>query len=177
MMSVAKKSFKAHFPKITFGSNISALLDALGESFERLRVFLGNVLTESNPSTAVDTLQEWYEQLGIKYDSSQSTENLQKVVSANYSNINLPTPDYISEKITTTFPNITIEETENYKETQCGSAQCGSAYCGSEKQFFYYIVSGSVDSEDQLSQLKALLKRIVPEHLVPIYNVTIEDDE
>ena len=47
------------------------LVDALAESFARLRLFFRGILTESLPGTAEDTLSEWYETLGLKYDPTQ----------------------------------------------------------------------------------------------------------
>jgi hypothetical protein len=44
-----------------------ALIDGVAISFDRLALFLETVATEANPATAVDCLEEWFDQYGMPW--------------------------------------------------------------------------------------------------------------
>ena len=160
-------------PLSPIGTDFIAVIDALGKSFDRTYIFLNKLKTEVNPSTAIDTLPEWYEMLGLYYDPGLPLAELQRLASATYTSIDFPNFVSIQAKVNAVFSGINIEEIALYKDCQVGLAQCGTAFCGGYQQFFYYVVRGTVSSNAQLSQLRALLSRIVQAHLTPIYVVQV----
>jgi len=82
-VGIMTKTLKGLFPPDwSLVKDLRAVVEALSLSFERIRVFLNGVITESEPSTAVETLEEWFTQEGINYDPSQSTARLQELATS-----------------------------------------------------------------------------------------------
>ena len=55
-----------------FGGHIESFLDALSEEPKRIKSYLQTIVRESNPGTAIDTQEEWYELYGLIYDDSKT---------------------------------------------------------------------------------------------------------
>ena len=109
-MGIAEKSLKSLISKLKTGVDFSALVDALAVSFERLRVFLRGVLTESNPGTAVDTLPEWYTQLEISYDPTQLTDVLQRRAQQAHTSVGGSSIGYLNEQLQIAYPDVFLQE-------------------------------------------------------------------
>lgn len=138
------------------GANLDAVIEALGLSLDRAHDFLGGVQAEAIPETAEQTIDEWLVALGLSVPEGTSLGDKRNIASATYSAIGGQSLDYINEKIRTVFPNIYIDETET---TEAGTA----AFT------LYYYVRGYVPMARDFQRLFAMIMRIAPLHLVPVY--------
>ncbi len=189
-MAVMNKCFKTLFPKgqpWMFPTYFKAVRDALAMELDRVRDFLFEVIAESNPGTATETLQEWFEQLNIKYDSTQSIANLRKRASQVYSSIGGQTRAYIEAQVQKLYPDITIAEYEVYFDGMAGLGMAGLMMASSYPSWlsspptdgsypvYYYRVDGEVDDISDLNNIKNLLDRIAPLTHEPVFSVTIRN--
>lgn len=186
-MGIAEKSLKSLISKLNTGTDFKALIDALAVSFERLRVFLRGVLTESNAGTAVDTLEEWYTQLEISYDPTQSTEVLQKRAKQAVTSVGRSDIDYLNSQIQISYPDVYLQEVYIDNELMAGYGMAGLMMASSYPAWltpaptdgsypnFYYQVLGEVDNTWDLYGIENLLDHIMPAPYEPVYNVTIRN--
>ena len=186
-MGIAEKSLKSLIGKLKTGVDFSALIDALAVSFERLRVFLRGILTESNPGTADDTLEEWFEQLEISYDPTQSTETLQKRAKQAETSVGESNIDYLNTQIQISYPDVYLEEVYIYNEQMAGYGMAGLMMASSYPYWlvspptdgtypnFYFQVLGETDSTFDLFGIQNLLDHIMPAPYEAVYSVTIRN--
>lgn len=161
------------------------LIDALAIEPERIAQFLEDIVKESNPGTAVDTQEEWYQQYGIFYNETKSiteqqAETLERFIALGDQDI-----VYLQDQVEKAgFSDITIIENKlpfGDQNNECGAAECGAAECGGPgilgaDWIFYYYVNGTVDVDGDLERLKALLQRLAPGHNIPIFQVNPDDN-
>lgn len=157
------------------------LLTGLNQEPQRIRDFLKTIVRESNPGTAIDTQEEWYQQYGLKYDSTKTDEEKQAETLERYVALGDQDIVYLQAQVTKAgFTDVILIENapplgENTNE--CGPAECGVAECWNgaglgTDWIFHYFVNGEVEGEQELFRLKDLLQKITPGHLVPIFNVS-----
>lgn len=161
------------------------LINALNEEPKRIRDFLRAVVRESNPGTAIDTQEDWYQQYGLPYNPTKSTEEKQAETLERYIALGDQDIVYLQDQVTkagfdgvTLIENVPVVGDEN---NECGVAECGAAVCWAGSGFgsgwiFYYFVNGEVESEEELNRLKSLLQKLAPGHLVPDYGVSSSDN-
>jgi uncharacterized protein YmfQ (DUF2313 family) len=186
-MGIMNKSLRGHLPKWRLGFDFRAVIDALAVSYSRLRLFFRGILTESNPGTAEDTLSEWYEQLGIHYDSTKDIESLQRRARQAYSTIGGQAIGYLTEKVQEAYPDVELEEVFIEPEFMVGSGMVGdmmvrdyptwiaSPPTDGEYPNFYYRVTGAVDDTWDLYGVENLLDRIMPAPYEPNFAITIRN--
>jgi len=180
-MGIMTKTLKGLFPPDwSLVKDLRACVEALSLSFERIRVFLNGVITESEPSTAVETLEEWFTQEGINYDPSQSTARLQDLANQSYSNTGGQSPAYLNEQIQKAFPDVYVEENLTSPELMVGSGMVGLMMVtdfpiSGADPWFLYTVRGEVDSVSDLDRIKNFLDKIMPVPYEPVFAVTIRN--
>ena len=184
-MGIAEKSLKSLIGKLKTGVDFSALVDALAVSFERLRVFVRGILTESNAGTADDTLEEWYLQLGISYDPSQLTETLQARAKQAQTSVGRSDIAYLNEQIQIAYPDVLLEEVFIEPEFMAGFGMAGLMQASDYPSWlvspptdgtypnFYFRVLGEVDTTFDLFGIINLLDHIMPAPYEPVFAVTI----
>jgi len=183
-----EKSLKGLFPPDwSLIADLKAVIESLSLSFERMRVFLNGVLDESNPSTAVETLEEWFNQEGIVYDSTQSTSRLQELANQAYSNAGGQDPDYLNTQLQKAFPDVQLQEVSIDPEFQAGFGMAGLMMASNYPSWlvptptdgsypnFYFQVIGEVDEVSDLNRITNLLDKIMPVPYEPVFSVTIRN--
>ena len=187
-MGIMEKSLKGLFPPDwNLIDDLKAVIESLSLSFERMRVFLNGVLNESNPSTAVETLEEWFNQEGIAYDSTQSTARLQELANQSYSNAGGQDPDYLNTQLQKAFPDVQLQEVNISPEFMAGFGMAGLMMASSYPSWltptptdgsypnFYFRVIGEVDFVSDLNRIANLLDKIMPVPYEPVFSVTIRN--
>jgi hypothetical protein len=187
-VGIAGKSFRSLLPPSwRLGVDLRAVIEALGLSFDRMRTLLRGVLTESNPSTAVDTLPEWYDQLGLIYDVTQTLAVRQARAKQAYSSLGGQSIGYLNEQLQIAYPDVYLEEIYVDNENMVGYGMVGlmmvydyptwitSPPTDGTYPNFYYRVLGEVDDTYDLNGIKNLLSRIMPAPYEPVFAVTIRN--
>lgn len=187
-MGIAGKSFRSLLPPSwRLGVDLRAVIEALGVSFDRMRTFLRGVLTESNPSTAVDTLPEWFDQLGIKYDDTQTLAIKQARAQQTYAALGGQSIGYLNGQLQIAYPDVYLEEVYVENENMVGIGMVGLMMVYDYPAWiavpptdgtypnFYYRVLGEVDDTFDLNGIKNLLDRIMPAPYEPVFAVTIRN--
>lgn len=186
-MGIANKSLKSLLSKFKVGIDLTALIEALGDSFERLVQFFREVLTESNPGTADDTLEEWYTQLEIAYDPTQLTDVLQARAQQAHTSVGGSSIGYLNEQMQIAYPDVFLQEVFIDPEFQAGFGMAGLMMAsnypawltpaptdGSYPNFFYRVL-GEVDDTFDLFGILNLLDHIMPAPYEPVLAVTIRN--
>jgi len=188
MITALKKQFPKGFAWRLPAGFLTDLIGGLAIEPGRIKEFLRGVVTESNPGTAVDTQQEWYQQYGIPFEPTktiidQQAETLERYVALGDQDI-----VYLQDQVDKAgFVEVTIFETAppiGDESNECGIAECGIAECWDVPSYitdqvnwiFYYLVKGTVDTDDDLDRLVALLQRLAPGHCIPIFQITISNN-
>jgi len=156
------------------------LLDALNEEPTRIRDFLKAVVRESNPGTAIDTQEDWYQQYGLPFNATKSLTEKQAETLERYVALGDQDIVYLQDQVEKAgFLNITLSENSPppvSTSNVCGVAKCGVARCWAggglgSGWIFYYFVTGTVDNSAELTRLQGLLQKLAPGHLVPSFSV------
>lgn len=186
-MGIANKSLKSLLSKFRVGVDFTAVIEALGNSFERLRIFLRGILSESNPGTAVETLPEWYRQLEINYDPTKTLETLQARAKQAETSVGGSSIGYLDEQIQIAYPDVFLQEVFIDPEFMAGYGMAGLMMASSYPAWltptptdgsypnFYYQVLGAVDNTFDLYGIENLLDHIMSAPYEPVYNVTIRN--
>lgn len=187
-MGIMTKTLKGLFPPDwNLIKDLKAVIEALSLSLDRIAVFLNGIKTESNPSTAVDTLEEWFTQEGISYDPSLSVARRQELANQAYSNAGGQSPDYLNSQLQKAFPDVFLEEVYIDPVFMAGFGMAGLMMASSYPSWltptpadgsypnFYYRVLGEVDYVSDLTRIQNLLDKIMPVPYEPVYAVTIRN--
>jgi uncharacterized protein YmfQ (DUF2313 family) len=186
-MGIAGRTLRSLFLRTPWplSDNLGALIDALALSIERLRVFLMDVLAESNPGTADETLRQWYADLGIAYDPTQSKAVLRKLARATYSAVGGQSRQYIESVLQIAYPNVSLEETIIETENMAGVGMAGQMMATDYYSWvppaaqdgtypvYYYRVTGTVSTPYDLNGIQNILDRIAPLTHIAVYDVTV----
>lgn len=187
MIDLFKKliPLKGFIWSILSGSFFEKLLEALAEEPIRIRDYLRTIVRESNPGTAIDTQEDWYQQYSIEFDptksvSDQQAETLERFIALGDQDI-----VYLQDQVTKAgFTLVTVIEntlpfggaTNNCGVAQCGVAQCGNGGGLGADWIFYFYVIGEVTDDSELNRLKTLIQRLSPGHCIPIYQIVSSDN-
>ncbi len=188
-MGIVTSTLKTLFPRgeaWRFPVKFRSVRDALSLQLDTVKVFLEEVITESNPGTAEDTLPEWYDQLNIRYDDTRSVRSLQERANQIYSAIGGQSKEYIEGQIQTAYPDAYIDEYNVPYTSMVGLGMVGLMQVGSypvwyagdmdgEFPVYSYFVRGEVDDIQDLLNIQNLLSRIAPATHHPVYQVTIRN--
>ena len=157
------------------------LLNGLNEEPKKIRDFLKAIVRESNPGTAIDTQEDWYQQFGLIYNDAKSLAEKQAETLERYIALGDQDITYLQDQIEKAgFLDVTLLESyplSGDENNECGVAECGAAVCWNalglgSGWIFHYYVNGTVDNDQELTRLKNLLQKLAPGHLVPIYDVS-----
>lgn len=163
-----------------FPGFLKNLLDALNEEPKRIRDFFLSIVAESNPGTAIETQEEWYQQYGLVYNETKSLSEKQAETLERYIALGDQDIVYVQDQVTKAgFVDVTIVENsppEDDNTNVCGEAICGDAECWAGAGYgsawiFHFFVMGSVDNKQEGDRLEALLQKIAPGHLIPVLSV------
>ncbi len=168
-----------------FPGDFADLLLALNEEPKRIRDYLQTVVRESNPGTAIDTQEDWYQQFGLFFKDTKSLEEKQAETLERYIALGDQDIVYLQDQVTKAgFLNITLSENAPPPASTsnvCGVARTGAAVCWAggglgANWIFYYNVTGTVDNDQELIRLQGLLQKLAPGHLVPDFSVISSDN-
>lgn len=152
------------------------VVEALGASLERARVFSGSVLDESLPSTATETLAEWYAMLRIPYDATQTLATRRSRARQQWTATGGQSSSNLTEIIQIAYPSVSILPSVEFFDSPEGAGE-GEAgrMVATEGNFIwaYFGVDGEVQSITDLLRLTGLIDRIAPAEMEPVYTVTI----
>lgn len=146
------------------GPNLRIITAALQKSFDRLTEFCQGIVTESHPTTAVQTIGQWDTECPM-YTASGG-QNL----------------EYLQAQLQQRWPDIYLTMFSFDDANMCGSAQCGEEMCadipllGPSYPVHYYYVRGAVDNRTKFNKLQAIIVRLVPAHMTPLYQVSITSE-
>ena len=185
-MGIMDKGLKSLFPPSWSPTgDLKLLIEALAMNLERIRVFLRGVCDESEPGTAEIYLPEWYDQLGIPYDITQTLVNRRLRANQVYSSTGGQDPAYLNTQLQIAYPDVELQEVFIDSEFMVGAAMVGlmtvtdypSWYpvpipVGADPNFYYRVI-GEVDQVTDLNGIQNLLSRIMPVPYEPIFAVTI----
>ena len=127
------------------------LLDGLAAEPQRLKDFHRRIVEESFPETAVDTLPEWYEMLGLPYDPALPLEDRQAIAAQKHIAVGSQDIHYLNRTIRTAHPDLTISKVapDGHK---------------------FYRVTGYTPPAI-LDQAEAILQRVAPAEMEPLIDV------
>lgn len=163
-----------------FPGSFKDLLDSLNEEPKRIRDFLRTVIREANPGTAIDTQADWYQQFGLPYNETKSTKEKQAETLERYIALGDQDIVYLQDQVTKAgFEAVVLSENlplVGDENNECGIAECGAARCWNGRGYgadwiFHYFVTGSVDTKGESDRLEALLEKLAPAHLVPVFGI------
>jgi hypothetical protein len=149
------------------GGNILA---GTADAVEDLKTQGRTVITESWPGTAVDTLPQWHDTLGVAYDpTARSIAEQQTMLAAMETAVGGSTLAKLQAQLDKEFFG-RIVVSEAYVIGIVGQALCGLARCGLASPIIYaygYNVTGTVYSSTEAARVVAILQRYAPAHLQP----------
>ena len=171
----------------TLTGAVGDLVDALAESFSRIRTFFRGVLTESLPGTADDTLSEWFEALGLKYDPTQALSDRQARADQAYTSVGGQNKDYLEAQIQRAYPDVYLVEVDVRTQNMVGIGMVGHMQTQGYPSWLtppptdgsfpvhHYQAVGEVDDAVDLRGLQNLLERIAPLTHEPVFQITIRN--
>jgi hypothetical protein len=176
-MGIMTECVKLSLPKGKAWQRIigEGLILALGEIFEGVRTEIYKIIAESRPGTATDTLPEWHETLGQKYDSTRPIEEQRSRLEAIRLSVGGMTKFQLQEQIDKEFTGIVVSEVT--VNSECGLDECGVSICGAvegDYSTLYYDVIGDVLDDDQAFRVGAILAHYAPLHLQACMDLGIE---
>jgi phage tail protein X len=163
---------------LRIGAKFRAVVDAIAASVETLYQTIRAIVTEANPGTAEDTLEQWYEMLGLRYDSTLRLATRQALARQGYVSIGGQSLADLNAAIQVAFPDVEIEPVRVEETSVVGVAMVGrmevtdypSWYSGSTDGTYpiaYYRVTGEVNDAAERTALLNLLDRIAPAEMEP----------
>lgn len=173
-LSVLKPKGQAH----TLTGGTLSVYKAFAASLEVVRSDIKKVIAESQPGTAVDTLQEWYKLLSLSYDPTLPLDARQKKASLEYTTQGTMTLLQLQTRIQELFPDVYITEFET--SSKCGVAECGVSLCGDYDPVVnsqYFLVHGSVNTQQEYNSLRGLINKYKAAQLIPWYTISVQDEK
>jgi hypothetical protein len=175
-MGVMLKSLQLAFQR---GKAIAPILDdvlisVLADQLETIRELIRQIPLEANPGTATYTLPEWHEALGQKYNPTLPIADQRIRLEAQRLAIGGMTLYQLQEQVNKEFPGITVSEVSATAES--GVAESGVMRSGGVEGDYsptYYDVAGTLDNDEQVKRLAAILERYAAAHLVPCSSIIV----
>jgi len=178
-MGIVNRSLRLLFPPghaWKLPGALGTFIDALALNFDRLRLFILAVVSESLPGTAEDMLPEWYEALDLPYDTAIPLIVRQARAANAYSFLGDQSFSQLEGYLQAELPDIYL--VESYTDNEAVSAisgigESGAMRSGSGNPLHTFSVMGDVDTQEEYDRLLAILAKIFPLHLEPYIGVTI----
>lgn len=171
-MSVVLDSIRSLFPRgrLTLKGQGEAIQGGIADAVEDLKASGRSVITEGWPGTAVDTLPQWHETMGVSYDpTARSVAEQQTMLEAMETAVGGMTLAKLQEQFDKEFDGRVVVS-EAYIIGIVGQAVCGLARCGLGASTIYSLgfnVTGVVYSSTEAARVAAILRRYAPAHLTP----------
>lgn len=164
-----------------------SVVEALGTSLERARVVAQAIVDESLPSSADETLPEWFDMLGLPYDATQTLDTRRNRARQSWTAVGGQNLDYLNDTIQIAFPNVEIRTVSGYfaTENMVGAGMVGQMQVTSYPSWLVteptdgsypyatYRVVGEVPDTSDLTRLLGLLDRIAPAEMEPVLEITV----
>lgn len=172
-MGVIAKSLRSLLPKgraLWLRDNGQKVIEGIAEPIESLKVVSRDVIDESWPGTAVETLPQWHSTFGINYDQTARTiAEQQMMLEAMETSQGGNTLALLQEQFDKEFGG-RIVVSEAYVIGITGSARCGIGRCGLAENIVYqlgYNITGTILSVAESFRIEAIIARYGPAHLTP----------
>lgn len=150
-MGIVQKALSLSFPKgrlWKFIGDAQNLIIGISLQFQAAKDQIDAAVTESFPGTAVETLPEWHEALGVKYDSTLPIDKQQKMLAS-----------IKTASGTATKPGLELQISKEYTGLTLTERPGGDPLA--------YEVTGTVDTIQDARRIGAILAHFAPLHLVP----------
>lgn len=149
---------------------MAQVIEALSLSLERSKLFLVGVQREALPAVSEDMIDEWLELLGVSVPAGTTLHDKQKLAGSAYTAIGGQSFDYVTSKVQEVFANVYIEELSSVESGTAGVGEVGAATTESSGDFaLYYYVRGFYPFAADYARVLAILTRIAPLQLVPVW--------
>ena len=162
--------------------DLALVVDGLADSLARVRTFIRAAWAESLPLTATDMLEEWHAALGQAYDPNQTPEFQRRMLDAiwvAFGGVQLNQLNLQMHKELEDVDISEIYETDTTSECgvgECGLEEAGSTLSGSEVNPFIYLVSGTVENDDEAARVASVIQHFAPLHLTSSSSLIILTD-
>lgn len=180
-MGVTAKTLRRLLPVGVFGPRLVAVLEALALSIGRVREYLAETVREAGPGTATETLPDWYAELGLSYDATQTLATRRtRAVQAERVGAG-QSLGALNEVIQVAFPDVQLEPVRFTPTQMAGRGVAGRMMAQSYPSWYppgaprdgsypvaYYRVTGAVDDAAARSALLNLLDRVAPAEMEPV---------
>jgi len=172
-MGIILNSLRSLLPKgraLWLKNQGSQVLDGLSAPIETLKIQMRDVIDESWPGTAIETLPEWHTTMGVQYNPSARTIAEQQIMlSAMETGQGGNTLAKLQAQFDKEFGG-RIVVSEAYVIGITGDAKCGLARCGLGSNIVYsigYNITGTILSLTEASRIAEIIARYGPAHLTP----------
>lgn len=145
----------------------SPLALALGDVLDDARDTVRQIVAESRPGTATDTLPEWHAALGMAYDPLRPVAEMRERLESVRLSVGGMTLSLLRSQMAREFPGVTINEISATSEM--GLAECGVSYCAAVDGDYsptMYEVTGTVLDDYEATRVVAILAHYAPAHLI-----------
>lgn len=147
-MGIMKRTLELLFPRgylWRFIGDSAKLIEALAMSLDRAKEAIDQMRAESIPRTALHTIPEWYQTLGIQYDDTLPLEKHRTILSAMATAESTCLRGGLEVQLAKEYSGLTLTE------------DSGTGYS----------ITGIVPTENDALRVGAILARLAPLHLVP----------
>ncbi len=184
---IIRRALRQLIPQNIFGDQLLRVIDALANALSAAYDAAKGIIRESVPSQADETLQQWYDMLGIPREQTLPLELQQKIAKQAWTASGGQSKEQLDEQIQIAFPDVevvqvTINLSEMVPLAECGVVQCfdyPSWYGGpetGEEPIGYYFVVGDVEQFEQFQRLIGLISRIGPAEMEPVFQIAVASD-
>jgi hypothetical protein len=168
-MGVVLEALKSLAPKGRLKLH-DALSGGIADAVEDLKLEGRILIDEGWPGTAIETLPQWHDTLGVAYDpTARSVAEQQIILAAMETATGGMTLALLKAQFDKEFQGRVIVS-EAYIIGITGAAVCGLGRCGLASAIIYalgYNISGTVYSSIEAARVTAILARYAPAHLQP----------
>jgi hypothetical protein len=184
-MGIMQNTLRSLFPR---GSawrllgNIGAVVDGLGDSLERAHAFIRGILAELRPGSAVSTLPEWHTALGRRYDATMTVAFMQRMLAAVLTARGGVTLQDLNGQMHKELTAVNFSEiayggmSSIAYESECGADECNSIIAGTDANPGFYLVSGTVQDNNEAARVISVIGHYAPLHLMPTSSLIILSD-
>jgi len=150
-------------PDWEIGPDLLAVLRVIGDKLQEGSDRIKEDLKEFSPYTAERTKARWINVFQIADVADE--ESAMGAVKYHYGNYGYHTLLYVQYRIRQMFPRIVLREASPYS--------FDPTYRGPSR----YRILGTVNSVEELTKLISKLRYIMPAHMVPVFEVDIDDSD
>lgn len=180
-MGIMSATLRSLFPRGSawrLPGNLGAVIEGLADTLERVRTFLRAAITEAVPGSAVSMLPEWHAALGRRYDATQTVANQQRMLAAVHTargGVGLVdlNGQMHKELAGVNFSELAYGPTSRAGLAVCGIERCGSVNPGTDANPYMYLVSGTVQNNNEAARVASVIAHFAPLHLLPSSILTV----